>query len=109
MNKNEQRIYDALRKDGYEVFRGGWPDFLTIKDGVVRLIELKTPFDKISARQAKMHEALKRGLGLDVEIMRIETVDKINWDIALVKKLRKCLHKTIVQKGLLIERGAYGA
>lgn len=93
MNKNERRIHDELQREGYEVFRGGWPDLLTIKDGVVRLIELKTPSDKLSQRQVKLHGALKRGLGLTVEVMVIETADKINWDRALAKKLNKCLHK----------------
>lgn len=109
MNKNERRIYDELQREGYEVFHRGWPDFLVLKDGVARLIELKTPGDKVSPCQAQLHDALRRGLGLNVEVIKIETVDKINWDLALVKKLRKCLHKTIVQKGLSIEaRRPYG-
>lgn len=93
MNKNEQRIHDELQNQGYEVFRAGWPDLLVMKNGVVRLIELKTPLDKLSLAQVKLHDALKRGLGLTVEVMKIETVDKIKWDKALARKISKSLHK----------------
>ena len=56
-----------LIKDGWEVFRGGWPDFLALKEGKLRFIECKRN-GPLSPWQEALLNALKSG-GCIVEMV----------------------------------------
>ena len=68
VNESERRVYDALRRDGYSVYRHGWPDFLAIRDNKAKFVEVKGALKKLGGAQIRMHEAL-RSVGLDVEVI----------------------------------------
>jgi Holliday junction resolvase len=64
-------VTDALTA-GYEVVRGGWPDFVLVKDDQVIFVEVKTQHIGkhemlLSAHQLRMFLLLER-LGLEVRI-----------------------------------------
>lgn len=40
-NPSERTVIKQLEEQGYSVMRKGWPDLLAVKDGKVRLIEVK--------------------------------------------------------------------
>lgn len=62
-NKHEAIVAEALESDGWEVYRNGWPDFLAVKDGQVRFVEVKPSLiSRLSQRQAKVAKHL-RALG----------------------------------------------
>ena len=68
LNESERRVYDALRRDGYSVYRHGWPDFLAIRDNKAKFVDVKGALKKLGGAQIRMHEAL-RSCGLDVEVI----------------------------------------
>jgi len=51
-------LKNSLEKDGYKVFKNGWPDFLTVKDGKLRFIEVKERWDVLSKEQIAMMQIL---------------------------------------------------
>jgi Holliday junction resolvase len=57
-NYSEEKIRKQYEAKGFTVLRGGWPDFLAIKDGQVIGIEVKSGNDKLRPAQEKMHKAL---------------------------------------------------
>lgn len=42
-NKWEKKVADQLRKDGWIVFKKGWPDFLAVRGNDIRFVEVKPP------------------------------------------------------------------
>lgn len=68
-NKSEIRVANELMAMGYEVVKNGWPDFVAIKEGEVRFIEVKPDGHKagLKPRQQKMARILRR-LGIKVEL-----------------------------------------
>lgn len=70
MNPTEKVVYNELRKAGFRVLRGGWPDFLAVAGGsLVRAVEVKFEADKVRPQQQEMHDAFSQYLGLDVEVI----------------------------------------
>lgn len=69
MPLSELRVLEKLQALGYEILKAGWPDFLAIKKGRGRFIEVKRPNEKLRPSQIAMHEAL-RLLGIEVEVIR---------------------------------------
>lgn len=73
MNGFEKKVAEHLAKQGYEVLRNGWPDFLCIKRGPFKVsafcVEVKTQKDKLSEAQVKIHKILK-AMGVPVYVMR---------------------------------------
>jgi Holliday junction resolvase len=64
----EAECAKALEAEGWEVMKRGWPDFLAVKDGKVRMIEVKPRADrKLSPAQARVAEVLAL-LGVTVEL-----------------------------------------
>ena len=51
-------LKNSLEKDGYKVFKNGWPDFLTLKNGRLRFIEVKERWDVLSKEQIAMMQVL---------------------------------------------------
>jgi len=59
-NSHEAVVAEALENDGWTVYRNGWPDFLAVKDGQVRLIEVKPrASSRLSVRQSRVAPHLK--------------------------------------------------
>jgi hypothetical protein len=72
MNSREKRVKQRYERNGWTILRGGWPDFLAIRDsadGQVEHmgIEVKSHNNRLSACQEKMHEALQK-IGVKVSI-----------------------------------------
>jgi len=68
-NKPEQVVREWLEKQGYEVTKRGWPDFIATRGDEVRLIEVKPHSGrKLAAKQRLVADALSR-FGLKVELM----------------------------------------
>jgi hypothetical protein len=67
MNINESQVSSQLEKQGWHVIRNGWPDFLCVRNGVVKAVEVK---GNISRRknQRENHAALQMA-GLTVEVI----------------------------------------
>jgi hypothetical protein len=58
LTPEEYKIRKQYEDQGFTVLRGGWPDFLAIKDGQVIGVEVKAGSDKLSKAQEAMHKAL---------------------------------------------------
>lgn len=76
-NRAERHARKMLEKEGYRVYRRGWPDFFCTryKDGQLEAIavEVKTGKDKCSLHQDAMHAALVAA-GIPVHIYRLDPV-----------------------------------
>lgn len=71
LNARERHVYNTLRAEGKTVLRAGWPDLLVIDGDDVYGVEVKSPVDRVTERQAQVHEALGRaGLRVVVETVR---------------------------------------
>jgi hypothetical protein len=74
---SERLEKERFERDGWTVYKNGWPDFLMTKqvDGktVVRAVELKGHYSdglqKIAPSQERMFAALKELLGIEVEVL----------------------------------------
>lgn len=67
--RHQNRIRKSLERDGWEILRGGWPDFICLKEGKLRFIEAKNPHGKLTRLQKKVHEILT-SFGMDIEVVR---------------------------------------
>ena len=71
LNDRERRVYARLREEGKTVLRAGWPDLLVVDGDDVYAVEVKSPADKLNARQVETHKALeKAGLRVETETVR---------------------------------------
>lgn len=69
-NKAEVDIIRGLEEHGYTVLKRGWPDLLAVKNGELRLIEVKPHAGRdLSPQQRQVADVLKSHLGLEVEIL----------------------------------------
>jgi len=69
VNVGESVIRTQLEQRGFTVLRGGWPDFLALKDGHGLGVEVKGYGDSLSRTQRAMGRALGE-LGLPVLVVR---------------------------------------
>jgi hypothetical protein len=75
-NPTERRVADRLIRDGWEVMKRGWPDFLAYRDGEVRFVEVKPPRSRkrdwtdLSTTQLRMAEILHEVFGVEVEVLK---------------------------------------
>jgi hypothetical protein len=69
-NPRERAVYVSLKKEGYEVYRGGWPDFLAVKDDEPLFVEVKSLSDRLNDDQIMMSTALMT-LGFEFEVRRL--------------------------------------
>lgn len=58
----QTQVKQELEQNGWEVLDSGWPDFLCIKDGKIKLIEVKAPGDVVRPNQKKVLDILSRYL-----------------------------------------------
>lgn len=70
LNALETAEKSELEKEGWVVYRNGWPDFAIEKNGVLRFVEVKSEADEPSAEQNRMFKLLSRYTGITVEIRR---------------------------------------
>ena len=76
LNPVEIEVVQELEAAGWTVVKRGWPDLIAWKPSKVRLIEVKrSPGHKLKASQAMVAEALRRALGVSVEILHPENRD----------------------------------
>lgn len=66
-NDREAQCARELEADGYTIFKRGWPDILAVKDGEVRMIEVKPPGGRLKPTQQKVADALESA-GIHVEV-----------------------------------------
>ena len=72
----EQRVYDHLKSDGFDVLRSGYPDFMVRRNGRysgVCAVEVKQGSDKVRPNQKIMHDMFKDA-GLPVYVVRPEDI-----------------------------------
>lgn len=63
-NYRERQVVERHERDGWEALRKGWPDFLFVKDGVIKMVEVKRKTklrgSGMSAHQRRMKELLSK-------------------------------------------------
>ena len=80
LNPVEIEVVQALEAAGWTVVKRGWPDLLAWKAGKLRFIEVKRAHGhKLKASQAMVAEALRRGLGVQVEVLH--PGNRPNWGV----------------------------
>ena len=70
----EQRVYDHLKSDGFDVLRSGYPDFMVRRNGRysgVCAVEVKQGSDKVRPNQKIMHDMFKDA-GIPVYVIKPE-------------------------------------
>ena len=76
LNPVEIEVVQALEAAGWTVVKRGWPSLIAWRPGKVRLIAVKrAPGLKMKASQAMVAEALRRALGVSVEILHPQNRD----------------------------------
>lgn len=73
LSQIEYSFVKERESEGWSVLKDGWPDFLLERNGVFKFVELKRRrdngcHDKLTPRQQKMHEALRRA-GFQIEVI----------------------------------------
>lgn len=68
-NNSERDVIEGLEQDGWVVHTRGWPDLLCVRDGVIRLIEVKPSYNRrLSTHQQALFAALSQA-GIPVEVV----------------------------------------
>ena len=57
-DKNHIILPKKLQKEGYQIFKNGWPDLLTVKNKELRFIEIKEEGKGLRDEQIGMMQAL---------------------------------------------------
>lgn len=99
MNSLELKMQKELEHDGWEVAHIGWPDFIAVRNGKVRLIELKSPHDKVSRVQERMHKLLRKAFGIKVEVIKTTIfTDRIlaNQLLAMLRRRKNTLSNLLI-------------
>lgn len=71
LNAPEQHVYDMLRKNGYQVLRTGYPDFIVMNGERGWAVEVKSPGYDLSPAQERMHMAF-RHLGIVIHTLFVD-------------------------------------
>jgi len=72
----ENKVYKALEREGFDVLRSGYPDFLVRRNGKyggVAAVEVKQGSDKVRDNQKEMHKLFNEA-GIPVYVIRPENV-----------------------------------
>jgi len=69
MNSAERKIANKLTAEGWSVVKGGWPDFICVRAGIVKAVEVKSS-NGVQPHQRKTHDLLKAG-GIEVEVVPV--------------------------------------
>ncbi len=71
----ERKVHDQLVSEGWEVYRGGWPDFFARHpDGRRMCVEVKSPTDSVRRPQVAMQDVLLEEFGLETKVVRVTNV-----------------------------------
>jgi hypothetical protein len=93
----EQKVYEHLKREGFDVLRSGYPDFMVKRNGRysgVCAIEVKQGSDKVRPNQTEMHDMFKDA-GIPVYVVRPEDLYGEN-NTAKIKPKAKFRFKKIV-------------
>ena len=74
VNNFEQKVYDHLKREGFDVLRSGYPDFMVQRNGRysgICAVEVKQGADKVRLNQEIMHNMFKDA-GIPVYVIRPE-------------------------------------
>ena len=80
-NIRERLVAERWKKNGYEVLKKGWPDFLCVKGSEVVMVEVKRKQKRrskkmgLSRHQIRMKEILEKVCRYEVEY--VEVTDQI--------------------------------
>lgn len=97
MHSFENRVEQFYKRQGWQVVRAGWPDFLVYKEGLLPFcIEAKGPKDWVRPHQAKIHELLLK-IGLPTLIV---TPDNLGANVSLCAETR---HSILPEIALCLE------
>jgi hypothetical protein len=72
----ENKVYQALEREGFDVLRNGYPDFFVRRNGRYRgiaAVEVKQGSDKVRENQKAMHKLFNEA-GIPVYVIRPEDV-----------------------------------
>jgi len=73
MNACERAVFEDLRREGYSVLRGSWPDLLCVRTLAgkreVCCIEVKSKTDRLTPKQNEVHKILA-AVGIPVRVIR---------------------------------------
>ena len=87
----ENKVYQALEREGFDVLRSGYPDFFVRRNGRyggVAAVEVKQGSDKVRDNQKEMHKLFNEA-GIPVYVIRPENVygkDNMNIRNPMLKK-----------------------
>ncbi len=90
-NHPEATFHDLAAAKGWEVLRGGWPDFALMADGVLRLVEVKSACDDLCDGQVELYEMLGKA-GIQVYVWWELTPSRlIPWKrfLEITKRIKK--------------------
>ena len=96
MNKSEKKVYDKYKAKGYDILKcdgDGTPDFMLIKDGVIRFIEVKYARDRLSEKQHSAKRLLESH-GFDV---KLERVPRVRESILLKKHMEENINESKIE------------
>jgi Holliday junction resolvase-like predicted endonuclease len=105
----ERLVAAQLEQEGWTIFHRGMPDFLAVKDGAVKFVEVKTRSTRLSSHQKEVIEALK-GIGIWWEILLVagghaSLVDENYESLILLSRATHMLGATIGEVKSLIRSG----
>ena len=100
-SRSERWVARKLQRKGYQLCRGGWPDFLAYnpRTGSVCAVEVKTPNGTLSPCQDVVHRWLRRA-GLHVVVMRPALRPYNTWGIGLDTWQKDLIRQAAEIKGL---------
>lgn len=99
MTKSEQFVAESLRSESWRILCSGWPDFLCLRKGAVKAVEVKCG-DPLRPSQIINHRWLKRA-GLKIEVVNTGTatitIRPTPGDRKLIHELESKLGVTVSQ------------
>ena len=72
MNLSEEAVRNDLESQGYDVIHTGVPDFLLLKGGNIKFVEVKGGYNPLSSNQERAIDLLRKH-GLEVHVKRLYT------------------------------------
>ena len=60
LTDSEKDFVKTAEKEGYDVLRNGWPDFVLMNGDMIIAVEVKHGFDKLNLAQQKMQDLFTR-------------------------------------------------
>lgn len=70
LSRSEYLFQQSALKEGWTIYRSGWPDFLLERDGILRFVEVKHHRHGLNPNQKTLFATLKRN-GFPVEVVYV--------------------------------------